>query len=171
MNLKTFQELSKRTMPFGGEPANQVEFENMLGNYAMGLVGETMEFALAQQKGDSDEILKEAGDVLHYCVGLLSCLGEKVDYQLIYESEMNSEALAISMSNILEMPKKHIYHRHELQKDELVKAVHVVIKGYTDSTERELLSEIMQRNIEKLKTRYPDKFSVEDSIKRVDVNG
>lgn len=171
MNLVEYQTLSKRTMPYNGEPANRVEFENMLGNYAMGLVGESMEFALASQKGDIDEIFKEAGDTLHYCVGLLSCLGEGVDYRLIYESEFNEEQMAQAMSDILEIPKKHIYHRHELKKDELVKAVHTIIKGYTDSTDKETLSKILQMNIDKIALRYPDEFSTADSIARKDVQG
>ena len=168
MNLTQFQTLSKRTMPFGGEPQNQDDFEKMLGNYAMGLVGESLEFAIATQTGDIDEMYKEAGDTLHYCVGLLSCLGEEVDYKTLYEVEMNEKQAAYAMTNILEIPKKHIYHRHELNKEKLIESVHIIIKGYSDSTDKETLSEILQRNIDKLKTRYPDKFSVEDSIARVD---
>ena len=169
MNLNEFQELSKRTMPYNGEPANQVEFESMLGNYAMGLVGEHFEFSLACHKDDVQEIYKESGDVLHYCAGLLSCLGEKVDYQTIYEIELNATNLAKALADILEIPKKHIYHRHDLNKKQLVEAVHTIIKMFIESTEKGQLIEIMQMNIDKLKTRYPESFNTADSINRVDV--
>lgn len=171
MNLTQFQTLSKRTMPFGGEPANQVEFENMLGNYAMGLVGEVLEFVIADATGTEDEANKEAGDTLHYCVGLLSCMGEKIDFERLYEIDTDQIKLTQSWSDILEISKKNIYHRHDLARFKLIDAVHIVIKSFMDTYDKENLSNVLQMNIDKLKTRYPDKFSVEDSIKRVDING
>lgn len=182
MNLTQFQTLSKRTMPFGGEPANQVEFENMLGNYAMGLVGESLELTYItrnanylEENGTEEEInkafdesLKEMGDILHYAVGLLACLGEIADESKMLDSK---KGYAYVAGDISEIAKKHIYHRHDLDKQLLVDKVYNVIYGIYDVGSSYFFDDIMQMNIEKLKTRYPDKFSVEDSIKRVDVNG
>ena len=166
MNLNEFQELSKRTMPYNGEPTNQVEFENMLGNYAMGLVGETMEFT---QVTSYDDALKEIGDVMHYAVGLLACLGEGVNYQYIYELAADDKTIPESLCFILEAAKKHIYHRHELDRARYVKSVHTVIKGYISEFKSEEVENILQMNIDKLKTRYPESFNTADSINRVDV--
>lgn len=168
MNLTTFQELSKRTMPFNGHPQNPIEFENMLGNYAMGLVGEFMEYTVACTSQDGEEIMKEAGDVLHYCVGLLTCIDEKIDFEKLYEMEFDHIQLTKSVGDILEIPKKHIYHRHDLKKAELSHSIHMVIKGFTETIDKDGISSILQMNIAKLKKRYPDKFSVNNSIARVD---
>lgn len=169
MKLNEFQELSKRTMPYNGAPANQAEFENMLGNYAMGLVGELMEYTVASTSQDNEATMKEAGDVLHYCVGLLTCIEETVNFEKLYELEFDPIKLTQAMGDILEIPKKHIYHRHDLKKDELLQSIHIVIKGFTETIDKDGISKILETNIDKLKTRYPEKFNTADSINRVDV--
>lgn len=174
MNLVEFQQLSKRTMPFNGEPQNHIEFENMLGNYAMGLVGEWFELQTEINKVDQENLKssipfidKEIGDILHYAVGLLELLGEKVKFSRIGHVVVIDE-LEEHLGYILEIPKKHIYHRHELEKDKLITAVYEVIAFLYDDFGAKF-ERIMQANIDKLKTRYPEKFSVEDSIARKDV--
>ncbi len=170
MNLTQFQTLSKRTMPFGGEPANQVEFENMLGNYAMGLVGEAVEVLEAKSTGSSD-IEKELGDVSHYAVGVALLAKFELNFRLNKPLSNIVNELMIACKNISEVAKKQIYHRHDekFMVDDLItifNCLYTLGEYYADSYEQ-----VMQRNIDKLKKRYPDKFSVEDSIKRVDVNG
>lgn len=168
MNLVEFQQLSKRTMPFGGEPTNQVEFENMLGNYAMGLAGEWFEFQteINENENPSDKLLKEVGDVLHYSVGLLEMLDYKAN-ELAISHEVTFEGAEKALITILEAPKKHIYHRHELPKLEMIEAVNDVIAHFNHNF---TLATVFEMNIDKLKTRYPEKFNTADSIARVDVN-
>lgn len=179
MNLVEFQQLSKRTMPFSGEPANQVEFENMLGNYAMGLVGESLELMYItrnanrlEENGTEEEIdnafdesMKEMGDILHYAVGLLACLGEIADESKMADSKKGYTYVA---GDISEIAKKHIYHRHDLDKQLLIDKVYNVIYGIYACSSPYFFDDVMQMNIDKLKTRYPDKFNTADSIARVD---
>lgn len=167
MNLQEFQQASKRTMPFGGEPSNQQEFENMLGNYAMGLAGEWFELNLEISKCDMsiEKAKKEAGDVLHYAVGLLEILGYQAN-EMAVSHKVIPQDITKAMIVILESPKKHIYHRHELPKLQMIGAVNDVI-AHIDNFFN--LSEVCKMNINKLKTRYPEKFSTADSIARVDV--
>ena len=114
MNLKEFQELSKRTMPAHENP---IEIQWALNNYGLGLTGECGEIAdLIKKKVHHlhqditvEDFKKELGDVLHYLAGIATILGIDLD-------------------------------------------------------------DVATANIEKLKKRYPNGFSVEDSIKRVDVN-
>lgn len=176
MNLTTFQELSKRTMPFKGEPQNNQEFENMLGNYAMGLVGESVElFEVFFDKHSSCEASeKEIGDVLHYAVGLGNILNISLQdvgakYLGVFDTEFEMiRDLLVSAKNVSEQVKKIIYHRHEDDvPHESLKKVVACLYQTTHFLGCDM-SEIMKQNIDKLKTRYPDKFSVEDSIARVD---
>ena len=111
MKFTEYQELSKRTMPHHG---NFVEHRDTLGNYGLGLSGESGEVADLIKKKlhhghevTADEIKKELGDVLHYLAGIAT----------LFEIDLEDVATA---------------------------------------------------NIEKLRTRYPNGFSVEDSKKRVD---
>ena len=66
--------------------------------------------------------------------------------------------------------KKHLFHHHGLDRDDLVKELGDVlwylsnVAGMFDIT----LEEVAQTNIDKLKKRYPDGFSARDSVSRVD---
>jgi len=173
MELNKYQELSKRTMPFKGEPKNPIEYENGLTNYALGLIGECTEVLSAAN--DREAILKEIGDVAHYAFGLLTYLGETYEPLTNYIVEGTKEKLinkiVILSGEISEQVKKFVFHRHELNSSKVKIALKMLIKnlialaGFYDSS----LREICEMNIEKLKMRYPDRFNVEDSKKRVDV--
>ena len=171
MNLNKFQELSKRTMPYNGEPANQAEFENMLGNYAMGLVGEAVEVLEAKASVNGD-IKKELGDVSHYAVGIALLAKFELNFRL---KLMNTPLtfiindLVIASKNISEVAKKNIYHRHEdkFMVDDLItifNCLYTLGEYYADSYE-----DVLQTNIDKLKERYPENFNTAASIERVDV--
>jgi len=174
MELNKFQELSKRTMPFEGEPKNNIEYENGLTNYAMGLIGECAEVLGAAN--DYEAIVKEIGDVAHYAFGLLTFLGEEYEPLINYYVEGTWEdvidKIIILSGEISEEVKKFVFHRHELNSIKVKLALKMLIKNLTilavmyDSS----LEHICEMNIDKLKMRYPDSFNVEDSKKRVDVS-
>lgn len=174
MELNKFQELSKRTMPFGGEPKNNVEYENGLTNYALGLIGECAEVLSAAN--DREAILKELGDVSHYAFGLLTFLGETYDSESLpnYYAENTRERLIdkiiILSGEISEQVKKFVFHRHELNSNKVKIALKMLIKNLIALAEMydSTLEQICEMNIDKLKMRYPDSFNVEDSKKRVD---
>lgn len=172
MNLNKFQELSKRTMPFKGEPKNPIEYENGLTNYALGLIGECTEVLGAAN--DREAILKEIGDVAHYAFGLLTFLGEKYEPLINYYVEGSWEdvidKIIILSGEISEEVKKFVFHRHELNSSKVKIALKMLIKNLIVLAEKydTSLEEICEMNIDKLKMLYPDSFNVEDSKKRVD---
>lgn len=76
---------------------------------------------------------------------------------------LNGEA-----GEVIDIVKKHLFHGHELKKDELIKelgdvAWYLAEAAYALDVD---LETILVKNIEKLKKRYPEGFSVEDSINR-----
>jgi len=173
MNLVEFQQLSKRTMPFNGEPANPIEFENMLGNYAMGLCGEVSEACM--MINDKEKLLLELGDIAHYAVGLLLLgkleIPQPLRHTLIgLTYEENFKVLIRESGRVSEHAKKAIYHRHEFDANELQR-VFLVLKAIRNIAriQNVSLEKVLQMNIDKLKTRYPESFTVEDSIARKDV--
>lgn len=120
MDIKTFQELSKRTMPKIGTTEN-IDGDNTVlsramiaANYALGLSGEAGETSDYIKKVifhghpfDRDKLVKELGDIMHYASGVAT----------LFNIDME---------------------------------------------------EVLDKNIEKLQKRYPNGFTQEDSIKRVD---
>ncbi|MDM5245742.1 hypothetical protein [Lysinibacillus sp. G4S2] len=172
MELNKFQELSKRTMPFKGEPKNPIEYENGLTNYAMGLIGECTEVLSAAN--DRESILKEIGDVSHYAFGILTYLGETYEPLANYFVEGTKEKLIekilILSGDISEQVKKFIFHRHELNSSKVKIALKMLIENLVVLAEKYdySLETICEMNIDKLKMRYPESFNTEDSKKRVD---
>ena len=69
----------------------------------------------------------------------------------------------------IDIVKKHLFHGHELNKEELIKelgdvAWYLAEAAYALDID---LETILIKNIEKLKKRYPEGFSKENSINRV----
>lgn len=66
--------------------------------------------------------------------------------------------------------KKHLFHGHELDRDSLIKELGDVAWYLAEAaTALDIsLDEVLERNIEKLRKRYPDGFSFEASINRVE---
>ena len=66
--------------------------------------------------------------------------------------------------------KKHLFHGHELDRDAIIKELGDVAWYLAEASEALGISldEVLERNIEKLKKRYPEGFSSEKSINRTE---
>lgn len=69
-----------------------------------------------------------------------------------------------------DLVKKHFFHGHELDRAALIKELGDVAWYLAEAAEAldVSLDEVFERNIEKLKKRYPEGFSSERSINRED---
>lgn len=88
----------------------------------------------------------DTGDLLNGALGLTGEAGEVAD-----------------------IIKKHIFHGHDLDTDALIKEIGDVCWyiALLCTAIGESMESVMKKNIEKLKTRYPEGFSSEASINRV----
>ena len=79
--------------------------------------------------------------------------------------------LAGESGEVAEIVKKHIGHDHPLDRDEVRKEVGDVLWYVAEmcAVTGLTMEECAAANIEKLRTRYPEGFAVQDSIDRVDV--
>ena len=71
---------------------------------------------------------------------------------------------------VIDMVKKHLAQGHELDREKMIKelgdvAWYLAEAAYAIGAP---LDEVFSRNIEKLKSRYPDGFSIEKSINRAE---
>lgn len=79
-----------------------------------------------------------------------------------------SMGLAGESGEVLEALKKHLYHGHELDYEDMEKELGDVL-WYLTAIASELsidLEDVAQRNVKKLQARYPDGFDAELSQKR-----
>lgn len=80
--------------------------------------------------------------------------------------------LAGESGEVVDYFKKVLFHDHELDYDKLIDETGDVL-WYVAAMALALdvsLEEIAEKNIEKLKKRYPEKFTSEQSINRIEAN-
>jgi NTP pyrophosphatase (non-canonical NTP hydrolase) len=100
-------------------------------------------------------------------------LWERVEHKLSDNDLMlvwNALALTGEAGEIAELVKKGIFHRHGIDRYKLADELGDVL-WYVAAlcTHADLsLSDVMRLNIEKLKERYPNGFSTEDSRNRIE---
>lgn len=92
--------------------------------------------------------------------------------ELNYEMELLNYTLGLGgeAGEVQELIKKRAFHKHEIDREEVAKELGDTL-WYLSQLARMIgynLQDIADQNIEKLKKRYPEKFTTEDSIRRVD---
>lgn len=110
----------------------------------------------------------DGGNLTAHFLGLCGEAGEVVE--CVVETMELAIKMNIASSKVTESYKKHIGHGHELDTFKLAKELGDVL-WYISAIATGLnlsLEDIAIANVAKLKTRYPDKFSSERSINRVE---
>lgn len=94
----------------------------------------------------------------------------KVDSYLEVQSNI-ALGMAGEAGEYADLIKKHLFHGHPVDPDKLQKEIGDVLYycAWAAASHGFKLSDVMQTNVEKLLTRYPNGFNTEDSIKRQDV--
>lgn len=121
---------------------------------------------LAMRTNDDLSNSRVAGRISRFCESMINL--EDVP---INPGELLNGALGLTgeAGEVADMIKKYFFHGHELNTDELIKELGDVM-WYVALLCNALdisLDHVMTRNINKLKARYPEGFSEEASIKRV----
>ena len=83
---------------------------------------------------------------------------------------MAQDALGIAgeAGECADLVKKHLFHKHPLDKDKLVKELGDVL-WYVSQLAADIgvtLDEVAQKNVDKLKARYPEGFTEKASLER-----
>lgn len=98
---------------------------------------------------------------------------DRPDFQITDEQVMivwNAIGLAGEAGEVADLIKKGIFRQHGLDRDKLIKELGDVC-WYVAALCSKLdvsLGDVMERNIDKLRARYPDGYSSEDSKHRTD---
>lgn len=167
MNLKEYQQQTKRTFAFRKEPLNTT-MTDML-HCAIGICSEQGEMLEAINKGDLVNIGEEIADQMWYISNLATfqdfCMCELV----IIKTLMNpSEKQAIDnsiiySSELIDFFKKSIFYNRELDKAKVRQSIHLMTQNLSDLC---LIfdidfEKILNNNIAKLRIRFPEKFTNE----------
>lgn len=158
MTLAEYQTLARRT-------ANP---DADMGNVVLGLFGEIGELADLVKKAkyhghslDLDRIADEAGDVLWYCAEGFNLLDEPMkEHERFWDGAPDSAEYIRGMLNNACLFANGACTQ-SLLLGRIVKGLRLFLEGLDLS-----LSEVAERNIEKLRERYPDKFDPERSRNR-----
>lgn len=174
-DVEDYQRLAMRTSPEG--------HDRML-NGCMGLIGESGEVVDIVKKwkfqsGDhaaipKAKLIEELGDVLWYCaeistaqmVEMMPAVKAMGLEEIQYDGKLHIEALflaklAQSMTDAWLYPDEYTPEPLYILAC-IIDLIGYMLKTYCGST----LAECMERNIEKLKRRYPDGFDPERSLHR-----
>ncbi len=157
MEFKEYVKLAMRTN------ADGKSFQDNITNGIFGLVGETSELLIELREGNLDRIINELGDVYWYTALLFHTTGMvPVPTTCDYATD-----LITYVGDITDHFKKHFFQGHELDSDYMNWKLSA-LKNLLDELANDLTSaeDVMTRNIEKLKKRFPDGFDVEKSINR-----
>lgn len=131
-----------------------------LAHAAIGISTECAELIIAINKGDFVNILEEIGDILWYGAIALNSFSV-VDVHIATRDEFGSDTLSATAGHLLDLVKKEMFYGKAVDKSKAISAL-MTILSICASIARDLdtcLSDIMDKNIAKLRIRYPEKFT------------
>ena len=174
MNPNKYQELAMRTSN------KELDKGEHVINGALGLCGEAGELMRAvrakHSAGYVDNVLDEVGDVCWYLAELCTALGVHLGEVFPSESsvllEMSdieaADAIAMLAAKIADAVKKAYMQGHHFDRAYIKEQMEGIAYGIEVIAAYKWvhMPKIMERNIEKLKKRFPDGFSAERSINR-----
>lgn len=169
--LHDYQKLALLTAP--PKQDRVVEYsKDMILHGAVGMASEMHEVhnALFSETSIGDSIIPELGDVMWYMAILLSGAGLDMEdiefYSLCDQIDEPYEDLRDNVSKVLDKAKRMIFYNApfegSLKSVQLIMAcIHMIAEEHDHS-----LEDVATLNIEKLKVRYPDKYSDANAINR-----
>lgn len=170
MSLKEYQEQAKRTCP---SLDNDLDIPHMI----YGMMSEISELAEAVQKKDKTNIGEEACDFLWYFSNY--CTFRKIDirdiatsntvglYTVLYNDSYCAQ-FSYQLGYLADIWKKNIAYGKTIDSIVEEKILSVLYKCFKDFMDTNNLSieEFTNKNIAKLKQRYPEKFTIEHALNR-----
>lgn len=170
MNLLDYQRETQRTCPdLGNEKLN-------IAHMIMGMVSEITELNEAINKNDIINIGEEISDVMwylsNYCtyynisLEKLSILSKK--YVFIGDGNDKFKELTLDISKLTDIEKKYIAYNKEVNPERRIDFVTNAFFTISQLYKHFILDmqKCLENNINKLKVRFPEKFTEENAIDR-----
>ena len=163
MKLQEYQEKAKRTVAdLGSDKLN-------LAHMVMGMCTELPELEEAFWKEDPVNIGEELADIYWYISNYETFRGYDVsDFEPMKSGAMGIEKLYYDIATLQDIIKKYIAYNKEIniiEERELLKDIKENI-NHIFISKRLFREEYLQKNIDKLQARYPEKFTEYDAVNR-----
>lgn len=162
MDFDEYQRLALRTTN------DSIPEQYRWANIGMGIAGECAEL----EECTVSRIIEEAGDVLWYVSDGASLAGIQMS-EVVAVADYYYGTLTVSGGNACDYLKKVAFHGHELNSKQLMLCLSRVLYGVllVLGVHGIDVSTVLEYNVEKLRNRYPEKFSEERSRNRETSNG
>ena len=161
MKLKEYQLQAKRTCPSLGD----IKLD--LCHMVLGMNSELSELSDASIKQDKVNIGEELADIMWYVANY--CTFRNLDLSNLKwnNNSIAQQPLDWFIQELTDLVKKYIAYNkeiHLIKEENLLCFIYNKIKTTDPSVD--FMDKILQNNINKLKVRYPDKFTEENAINR-----
>lgn len=169
MTLKEYQNHAKRTCVDLGD------MKSNLSHMVLGIFSESEEYIKAMQADDMVNAREELADMYWYLANYCTFRGfdlEEVvgsEYSLSFELEEWQENVSIYdvyTSKLADYVKKYIAYNKPLDEELEKQAIEAIAYSLTLDDNYFTPEEDLDKNIQKLKQRYPDKFTEEKALNR-----
>lgn len=164
MTLAEYQHQSKRTCPTLG--SDKIDLAHMV----LGICSEYSEYLEACEKLDYINVGEELADSLWYISNY--CTFRGYNFSEIYENRAIEEGLeektTYNTSKLQDLVKKYVAYNKPININDEVTILKALCWSINDSIEfYELkIPTILENNINKLKVRFPEKFTEENALNR-----
>lgn len=176
MNLKQYQKETLRTFAYRKQPLNE-GLTDML-HCAIGFSTEVGELMAATTSKTTDiiNIAEEIADQMWYISNLANFINYDLYTNIVIHNDLTKQAsveeitakLVILQGDLLDIFKKVIFYGKELDANKLIEIInYIVIEINNLSNCLEFnLPDLLDKNIAKLRVRFPDKFISENALNR-----
>lgn len=161
MTIKEYQIQAKRTCPsLGNEKLD-------LAHMVLGMFSEFEEYINAIEKNDKVNVSEESADAMWYISNY--CTFRGYDLEKIFEQRMfNGKSYPLNLSKLQDYVKKYIAYNKiiniEEEKDLLSRLCYNLDHMFANGKVGYKIA--LDRNIAKLKARFPEKFTEEAALNR-----
>jgi NTP pyrophosphatase (non-canonical NTP hydrolase) len=169
MRLHDYQKAAARTIStdFHIMSGKGVENDYDLIHACLGLSSEIAEIAFDQE--NKLNVHQEIGDGMWYTALGCTAIGiDMEDLDLDFENDDTLMDLVVQSGIIADKIKRTLFYGAELDRDIIIRCFGCIVKSLDTLavTYGTTLETCMEKNIAKLKTRYPEKFTAEAAINR-----
>lgn len=169
MTFKEYQLNAKRTV------AELGSLELNLSHMVLGIISEQEEFLKALVDNDKVNLLEESVDAIWYIANYCTFRGfdlediynNREDYVIeAWETEVSQ--YEVQISKLADYVKKFIAYKKPLDESKEINSLRILLDTICNDI-KEIGGDIyqsLQNNIDKLKVRFPDKFSEDQALNR-----
>jgi len=158
MQIKEYQNEANRTLPDLGEKMN-------LCHMVLGMWSEFEEYMYAKENNDEINQSEECSDVMWYIANYCTLRG--YDLNVLWENNTyNGKPYTINISTLQDYVKKYIVYNKRIDEYKETNLICNILYNLRFMYGTLNIEESLERNIAKLKARFPDKFTEEAALNR-----